>query len=145
MNSVFNTSAEAALRILLLLSYGTVPIDLDRIVAIDTIIIYGHSLGYADYDLHANSIRRLNEYAARRYNDKNALKRLAFTGYVSIDMGQDMISYFITEKGMHAVKLMNSEYANKYLDNAQRVINALQDFSSRDIIHIAQETKAVIE
>ena len=145
MNSVFNTAFESSLRLVLLMSCIDSPVEFERITALDTITIYGFSSEYADYDLHANANRRTDEYGARRYSDRNALRRLVLSGYANIDTTDDNINYIITEKGKELAESLHSDYADKYRSNAGKVISILHSEPTGYIVHIARDIRRETE
>jgi hypothetical protein len=140
MNRIFNTTFEASVRILMLLSLVLEPIEAERIVALDSITIYGHSIGFAEYDINSNSQRRSNEYTARRYKDLNAIKRLTLTGLIKAEFINSALMYSITTTGKNYVQSLTSEYSKHYKTNAQQIISKINDFSTAELIKLARDT-----
>lgn len=141
MSRVFNTAFEASLRLVLLLSVIDEPIEFERMVALDTITIYGKSLNLAYIDLHNNLERRTEEYSARRYHDKNAINRLVLTSYVKARVYDDSIVFSLTEVGREYSDSLSSEYACDYRKNAMQVYKSTKEMSTDDMISTARDTR----
>ena len=141
MNSVFDTTFEMSLRLVLLLSAsGGDARTTDMLTLIDTIAIYGGEFGIAEANLHGKIDSILDELDTRRELIKLALKDLVLRGMVHISESHEGFSYMISENGAAFTEKLTSAYANEYRSLVSAA-NALADSKTeREVFSMIRET-----
>ena len=135
MNKIFNTTFEASLRILLLLSVSeSEQMTLDRIADYDFITIYSKYFGLSEIALHGENDFGLSEFAARRGMMQSTLKSLVLDGLVSVKRRENGFQYSISSVGKNVVSKMESEYANDYKKLARKTVEHFKGQSEQKIM-----------
>lgn len=120
MKSVFNTTFENSLRILLLLSVDAKNSKTaDMLSAVDFITVYGACLGISDRNLHGENPFNFSELTSRRGLFSSALKQLVIKGCISVEKTKSGFCYKINASGQSVVSNLDSDYADDYLTAAR--------------------------
>ena len=134
MSSIFNTSFEVSLRILLALSVGDRPKTSDMIAALDFITVYGRNFGISEINLHGDNCYKYGEYATRRVMVKKALKSLVVNGMVDVYEKDGGFHFGINDIGeVYCASLVN-EYATEYAQAAKRAVAYMDGKDEREIV-----------
>lgn len=113
MRTVFNSTFEVSLRILLLLSEsGDAGLSIDRIAAYDFITIYSRYFDLSDRVLHGENEFGYSEIASRRNKAQAAIKEMVLDGFVLVVRSKEGYKYRIAENGKKVASNLVSEYAN---------------------------------
>ena len=134
MSSVFNTSFEVSLRVLLALSIDDRPKTSDVIAAIDFMSVYGKNFGIAETNLHGDNSYKYGEYAARRVMVKKALKSLVVDGMVDVYEKNGGFHFGINDIGEAYFASLANEYATEYTQTAKRAVAYMDGMDEREII-----------
>ncbi|MDD4292260.1 MAG: hypothetical protein PHX51_08530 [Clostridia bacterium] len=142
MNSVFNTTFENSLRIVLLLSEYKISMNVDRITALDFIAINGKTLGLTETDLHGDNTFSSCEYTIKRELITTAIKSLVVKGLITVDKHTSDFRYGITDRGTNFADRFTVDYAREYVHavrltkrfSSNRTEQKLIDFINRKTI-----------
>lgn len=100
MKDIFNTAFEVSLRVLIILNVTKKNLSIDRISALDFIIIYGKDFGVSEYNLHGDNNYRFSEYALKRKIISESLKNLVLMGYILPHCNKSGFTYSISKSGI---------------------------------------------
>lgn len=139
MMTIFNSSFEVSLRILLILYVTQDKISVDRIVAIDFIAVYGKDFGVSEDNLHGDNNYRFSEYAARRQMVSQAIKELVINNYIIPHVNKKGFCYSISDDGKSFCESLNDEYANVYKSNLERASKKFSSYSDRKMVQQINE------
>ena len=127
--SVFNSTFEMELRVLLLLSAAKKrAFSVERIVSLDFIVCYAGNFQLPYLNPQGDNQYMFSELASRRERIQEAVKSLVVQGL--LDVGLDNGYFFsITETGSKYIKKLKSEYAVQYKTIAADAIKKFKDYS----------------
>jgi len=131
--SIYNTSYEIGVRVLILLNFTSGPIDLQRIIYYDYLMLH-----YGDVDEDYESVHPANpfhttELYIRRELIQSALDLICKKGLTNIIFSNDGFLYEISSLGRNFIKCFESDYFAKLIKYAQLVTNRFDDFSVNDL------------
>lgn len=131
--SIYNTSYEVGVRVLILLNFTSGPIDLQRIIYYDYLMLH-----YGDIDEDYESVHPANpfhttELYIRRELIQSALDLICKKGLTNIIFSNDGFLYEISFLGRNFIKCFESDYFAKLIKYAQLVTNRFDDFSVHDL------------
>lgn len=131
--SIYNTSYEVSVRVLILLNFTSGPIDLQRIIYYDYLMLH-----YGDVDEDYESIHPANpfhttELYIRRELIQSALDLICKKGLTNIILSNDGFLYEISSLGRNFIKCFENDYFAKLIKYAQLVTNRFDNFSVNDI------------
>lgn len=136
MSSVFNTTFEVSLRVLLTLTVDGRPKTTDMIAAMDFISVYGKSFGIAEENLHGDNRYKYGEWANRRVMVKKALNSLVLDGRIDVYEKDGGFHYAVNDAGEAFCASLTSEYADEYRRAATKAADYIGDKSERKIITV---------
>lgn len=139
MINVFNSSFEVSLRILMIMYVICDKMSVDRIVAMDFIVIYGKDFGVSKDNLHGDNNYRFSEYAARRQIIACAIRELVLKNYVVPHVNKSGFSYSISDNGKLFCQSLNDEYADVYKSNLEKARKMYGGYSDRKIVQLINE------
>lgn len=144
-NKLFNTPFELSLHVVLLLDVANDGITLDRIAAYDFITIYCEDFGVADRSLNGENGFAFSELSARRNLTKAAIKNLVVDGLVIATNDKTGILYSVSESGRNMSEGFQSEYARRYKELMQIVIEKYGNYSDVQLFNeiSRQSTKSL--
>ena len=127
--SVFNSTFEMELRVLLLLSAAKKrAFSVERIVSLDFSVCYAGNFQLPYLNPQGDNQYMFSELASRRERIQEAVKSLVVQGL--LDVGLDNGYFFsITETGSKYIKKLKSEYAVQYKTIAADAIKKFKDYS----------------
>lgn len=131
--SIYNTSYEIGMRILILLNFTSKPIDLQRLIYFDYLMLH-----YGDIDNNYESLHPANpfhttELYVRRELIQSALNLICKKGLTNILFSNDGFLYEISSLGMNFIKCFESEYSIKLTKYAKLVVNKFDNFSDQNL------------
>lgn len=135
MKVIFNTTFEVSLRVLIVLNVTQNRLSIDRISALDFIVIYGKDFGVSEYNLHGDNNYRFSEYALKRKIISESLKNLVLMGYILPHCNKSGFTYSISKSGTTFCHSLNDDYAENYAIIAQRAHNMFAAYSDRRLIY----------
>lgn len=121
MVSLFNTTAEVSMRVLLVLDTVSVPISKTQLVLLDFAATYSKDFGFTDKNLHGDGKYNMCELAVRNERIGDAIPFLLKNGFISVINMDNGIGYCITSRGAQVCKATTMEYAQEYIQNIQEV------------------------
>ena len=133
-NSIFNTTYENSLRILIMLSLLKEATS-DKLSALDFIVIYGKSFEVSEENLHGENEFNFGEFALRRKNMSEALKMLVLNGLVTVKNGENGFNYTISSNGLNMCENMSTGYAKEYKLIAMK---AVQNYGSMNELELLE-------
>ena len=144
-NRLFNTPFEISLHVVLLLDVVNAAITHDRITPYDFIAVYCEDFGIADRSLNGENGFAFSELSARRNLTKDAIKDLVVDGLVVAVDGEGGILYSISENGRKMSEGFQSEYASRYKELIQLVVERYKDSSDVQLLNAInkQSTKSL--
>jgi hypothetical protein len=135
MNSVYNTTFEVSLRILLTLEASPREwLTSDRIAATDFITVYGKDFGVAKANLHGDNLYRYSEFALRREIVRKALKSLVSRRLTDVSTAENGFVYSLGALGGEYCASFDSGYATEYRELANEVRDFVNGKSEREIL-----------
>lgn len=131
--SIYNTYYEIGVRVLLLLNFTSGPIDLQRIIYYDYLMLH-----YGDIDEDYKSVHPANpfhttELYIRRELIQSALDLICKKGLTNIIFSNNGFLYDISSLGRNFIKCFESDYFAKLIKYAQLVTNRFDNFSVNDL------------
>lgn len=131
--SVFNSSFEIELRVLLLLSATREKaFAIERIVALDFIICYAGNFQMPYLNLQGDNQYMFAELASRRERIRDAIKSLVTQGLIEVSLDQGYL-FSITNEGNTFVRKLKSEYAVQYKRIASNAIKHFKSYSDLEL------------
>ena len=121
MMSLFNTTAEVSMRVLLVLDAVTAPISKTQLVLLDFAATYSKDFGVTNNNLHGDGQYNMCELAARNEKIGDTIVFLLRNGFVSIVNTENGIGYCITDKGSQICRNTTMEYSKEYIKNLKQV------------------------
>ena len=131
--NVFNTPFENMLRILLLTDTINVPMNIDRLAALDFICIYGKKCQILDRNLHGDNEFGFSEFTTKRERITEAVKIAVKNGLLKVEMSINGFTYSINDRGKKVVDGVHSPYACAYVAGA-KIVNCRFDGCSDEEI-----------
>lgn len=127
--SVFNSTFEMELRILLLMSAAKKKaFSIDRIVSLDFIVCYAGYFQLPYLNPQGDNQYMFSELASRRKRIQEAVKGLVVQGLLDVGLENGYV-FSITDIGSKYIKKLQSEYAVQYKTIATDVIKRFKDYS----------------
>lgn len=136
MNSIFNSTAEISMRILIILSLSNKGKDIDTLTAIDFIATYSKDFKINDYNLHGDNNYNFSGFTSRRALVQQSLSLLLSNNYIEMINSKNGIEYKIIEKQKKVCENLNSTYSNKYKEIVKEVLSTLKNKSNKKIMDI---------
>lgn len=134
MDTLFNSTFENSLRLLILLDEYDMPQTLDMLHAVDFMTLYGASFGITSRNLNGDNRYKFSVFASHREGVKEALRELVLDGTAQAVSYKNGLSYIITPEGEDFCTSLKSEYAKEYRSSACAVIKATENKSERTLI-----------
>lgn len=127
--SVFNSTFEMELRILLLVSAAKKKaFSIDRIVSLDFIVCYAGYFQLPYLNPQGDNQYMFSELASRRERIQEAVKSLVVQGLLDVGLKNGYV-FSITDIGSKYIKKLQSEYAVQYKTIATDAIKRFKDYS----------------
>lgn len=148
MSHIYNSFAEIAMRILIILSMNNHGKDIDFLTAIDFISTYSKDFKINDYNLHGDNNYSLSGFISRRLLIEKSLLLLLKTNYIKAINSKNGINYIISEKQKKVCEKLNSTYSIKYKSIVKQVLSKYKNKSRKTIIneinyHIKNNIKGI--
>ncbi|MBD5534862.1 MAG: hypothetical protein HDQ99_04260 [Lachnospiraceae bacterium] len=122
MNDLFNTPFETGLRVMLILySFQSHGMTIDRITSYDFMTIYGSDLGVSEKNLHGINHFSFSELTSKRATCAEGVKSFVLDGLISVNHNRDGFLYSLTASGKKYVESLESDYKTQYLE----IVNAV--------------------
>lgn len=127
--SVFNSTFEMELRILLLVSAAKKKaFSIDRIVSLDFIVCYAGYFQLPYLNPQGDNQYMFSELASRRERIQEAVKSLVVQDLLDVGLENGYV-FSITDIGSKYIKKLQSEYAVQYKAIATDAIKRFKDYS----------------
>lgn len=127
--SIFNSTFEMELRILLLMSAAKKKaFSVDRIVSMDFIVCYAGYFQLPYLNPQGDNQYMFSELASRRERIQEAVKSLVVQGLLDVGMENGYV-FSITDTGSKYIRKLKSEYAVQYKTIAADAIKRFKDYS----------------
>lgn len=133
-NKVFNTTFENMLRILLLIDTMNEPANVDRLVALDFICIYGKKCKVLDKNLHGDNEFGFSEFTNKREKITEAIKLSVRNSFIDVANTDQGFVYSINERGKEVVKGLQSPYVRSYVVGAKIVSRRFANYADDGIL-----------
>lgn len=131
--SIFNSSFEFELRVLLLLSAAKKKaFAVERIVAMDFIVCYAGNFQMPYLNLQGDNQYMYAELASRRERIQGAVKSLVRKGLIDVSVDDGYI-FTISDSGSAFIKKLKSEYAVQYKKIAADAIKHFKQYSDLEL------------
>lgn len=146
-NKVFNTTFENMLRILILMSVLSKPVNSDRLTALDFICIYGKKCKVLDKNLHRDNEFGFAEFTNKREKIAEAIKLSVKNYYVIVGNSAEGLVYSLNERGREIVTNIQSSYSKAYVIGARIVCSKFANYTDEAVLKyiskLATESKEV--
>ena len=127
--SIFNSTFEMELRILLLMSAAKKKaFSVERIVSLDFIVCYAGYFQLPYLNPQGENEYMFSELAGRRERIQEAVKSLVIQGLLEVGLDNGYV-FSITETGSKYIRKLKSEYAVQYKTIAADAIKRFKDYS----------------
>ena len=131
--SIFNSSFEIELRVLLLLSAAKKKaFAVERIVALDFIVCYAGNFQMPYLNPQGDNQHMFAELASRRERIKDSIRSLVTQGLIEVSLDQGYV-FAISDTGNSFVRKLKSEYAVQYKKIAADAIKQFKTYSDLDL------------
>lgn len=114
IGSLYNTTLEVSLRVLIILSNSDNSLNVEEIAAIDFMSVYGREFGIGDCNLHGDNYYMYGETAARHEKVQSALSELSLRGLAEVVPSKFGFRYSITVNGKELCKSFDSSFAEEF-------------------------------
>ena len=122
MYSVFNSTFEISLRLLILMDEAGTAQSLGSLYLADFIATYGRVFGITEESINGENQFMYSEFASRRELVRGALKELVLDGYVHPLRSNKGFFYQINDHGREFSKSLDSQYAKEYRQAAKAAL-----------------------
>lgn len=137
MGTVFNSTFEVSLRLLLLLNESdNAGLSIDRIAEYDFITIYSRYFELSDKVLHGENEFGYSEIASRRNKAQAAIKEMILDGFAQVVRSENGFKYRITEIGKNVASNLVSEYATAYRELAKLTLTKFSKYTETEIMDV---------
>ena len=127
--SIFNSTFELELRILLLMSAAKKKaFSVERIVSLDFIVCYAGYFQLPYLNPQGDNEYMFSELAGRRERIQEAVESLVIQGLLEVGLDNGYV-FSITETGSKYIRKLKSEYAVQYKTIAADAIKRFKDYS----------------
>ncbi len=127
--SVFNSTFEMELRILLLMSAAKKKsFSVERIVSMDFIVCYAGVFQLPYLNPQGDNQYMFSELASRRERIQEAVKSLVLQGLLDVGLDKGYV-FSVTDAGSKYVRKLKNEYAVQYKTIATDAIKRFKDYS----------------
>lgn len=138
--SVFNSTFEMELRVLLLMSAAKKKAySIERIVSLDFIVCYAGYFQLPYLNPQGDNQYMFSELASRRERLQEAVKGLVVQGLLNVEMDNGY-AFSITDAGSKYIKKLKSEYALQYKAIAADAIKRFKDYSDLQLDHMINDS-----
>lgn len=139
-DSVFNSTFETEIRILLLLSVARKkPLSAERIISLDFIICYAERFQMPYLNPHGDNQFMYTELSSRRERAVEAIKHLVTRGLVNVEVDNGYL-FAISESGSKFTKKLKSEYAAQYKEIAKEAIKQYKKYTDLELEQMLYES-----
>ena len=138
--SVFNSTFEMELRVLLLMSAAKKKAySIERIVSLDFIVCYAGYFQLPYLNPQGDNQYMFSELASRRERLQEAVKGLVVQGLLNVEMDNGY-AFSITDAGSKYIRKLKSEYALQYKAIAADAIKRFKDYSDLQLDHMINDS-----
>ena len=138
--SVFNSTFEMELRVLLLMSVAKKKAySIERIVSLDFIVCYAGYFQLPYLNPQGDNQYMFSELASRRERLQEAVKGLVVQGLLNVEMDNGY-AFSITDAGSKYIRKLKSEYALQYKAIAADAIKRFKDYSDLQLDHMINDS-----
>ena len=138
--SVFNSTFEMELRVLLLMSAAKKKAySIERIVSLDFIVCYAGYFQLPYLNPQGDNQYMFSELASRRERLQEAVKGLVVQGFLNVEMDNGY-AFSITDAGSKYIRKLKSEYALQYKAIAADAIKRFKDYSDLQLDHMINDS-----
>jgi hypothetical protein len=138
--SVFNSTFEMELRVLLLMSVAKKKAySIERIVSLDFIVCYAGYFQLPYLNPQGDNQYMFSELASRRERLQEAVKGLVVQGFLNVEMDNGY-AFSITDAGSKYIRKLKSEYALQYKAIAADAIKRFKDYSDLQLDHMINDS-----
>lgn len=138
--SVFNSTFEMELRVLLLMSAAKKKAySIERIVSLDFIVCYAGYFQLPYLNPQGDNQYMFSELASRRERLQEAVKGLVIQGLLNVEMDNGY-AFSITDAGSKYIRKLKSEYALQYKAIATDAIKRFKDYSDLQLDHMINDS-----
>lgn len=130
---LYNTPYEVGIRVLTLLNFIAIPIDLQRIIYYDYLILHFGDIDKNYESLHPSNPYHITELYVRRKFIQEALDLICKKGLIEITLSRRGFLYSSNEMGRKFIKCFDSVYFRKLEKFAQLVAEYFKDFSDSEL------------
>ena len=122
------------MRVLLLTDTLTIPVNVDRLAALDFMCIYGKKCKVLDKNLHGDNEFGFAEFTNKREKIAEAVKLSVRNDYVNVEHTDQGFLYSINDRGRAVVKNIQSPYAKAYVIGAKIVCRKFSSYSDEGVL-----------
>lgn len=111
-----------------------IPINVDRIAALDFICIFGKKFEVLDKNLHGDNDFGFAEFAYKREKVVDATKLAVRNDYISVVQDGQGFRYQINDRGNTIVEAVQSSYSKSYMLGAKIVYRRFSNYTDDGLL-----------
>lgn len=134
MSKIYSSDVEISLRLLAILQfYPNSPVNIERLVVYDYLILHGNDIFPKLKSLHPKSPNSSNEFLIKRELFKRGLHLLVSKELIKVNISKTGISYQGSELTVRFCQKLNSAYSRKLYPAVQSVISAASPYTDLEL------------
>jgi Fe2+ or Zn2+ uptake regulation protein len=137
--ALFNSPLEVALRLVFILNRSSRPLDMDRLVYYNYLLVHSSDIPNSPKSIHADLPKRSNEMPVSQITVKQALTLLIAKGLVSVNYSKSGIEYKKNESTSLFVSYFESPYSKQLQERADWLCSKFDDYSDQQISEIIKQ------
>lgn len=118
------------------------PANVDRLVALDFICIYGKKCKVLDKNLHGDNEFGFAEFANKREKITEAIKLSVRNNFINVEHTEQGFFYSINDRGREVVLNIQSSYARAYTVGAKIVCRKFSNFTDDGVLQYISDRAA---
>ena len=137
-NFIFNSPLEIALRLLFILNRTSKPLDLQRLIYYNYLLIHSSDIPNAPKSIHADLPRRSNEMLVNRTIVKKGLTLLLLKDLIDVNYSKNGIQYKKNENTEAFIQYFESSYSKQLLERADWLCSNFDIMSDKELTQLIE-------
>ena len=142
-DSIFNTTFETSLRVVLLLSEKAF-ISSEQILAVDFIATFAKYFEISDFNLNGNGRVQLRGFSARRGLVQSAIKGLVLKGFVKPVLDDNQFMYSLTDYGLAFATKLDAQYAKEYRNIIKKILQQWPGLKESELNYVINRQQRIL-
>lgn len=133
MNNIFNSKIEIGLRLIFILDSVKKPIDIDRLIYYNYLVIHSSDIPNSPKSLHPDLPNRSCELLVTKKIVEESIYLLIYKGIVKINYSKSGIRYYSDVNLQDLIFYFDSNYAKKLGVRAKWVVDKFSKFNDKEM------------